>query len=235
MPLPGREKCERRTCAPAPAASGGRPGSCSRAATTLWSTYWTARSTLHARHAELLELHAAPSSRSRPAAASGRSSARSAAGLELAVDEVLLQDLAGQVLAPWRHLYPGRSCPAPSLVSRWSCWSCAWATSWCCSTRRSSTSRCRTSAAGLHVGVSGLQWVVDGYALALAGVMLAGGTIGDLRGHKRVVLAGWPVRRRLAGLRPGGSVGMLIACRVVQGVGAALTAAGHARRHRRRA
>ena len=42
----------------------------------------------------------------------------------------------------------------------------------------------------LHAGISGLQWVVDGYALALAGVMLTGGTVGDVRGHKRVVLAG---------------------------------------------
>src|SRR3954454_18906911 len=45
-------------------------------------------------------------------------------------------------------------------------------------------------AAGLGAGVSGLQWVVDGYALALAALMLAGGTVGDLHGHKRVVLAG---------------------------------------------
>jgi len=43
---------------------------------------------------------------------------------------------------------------------------------------------------GLGASVSGLQWVVDGYALALATLMLAGGTIGDLRGHKRVVLTG---------------------------------------------
>src|SRR5438034_7584702 len=42
----------------------------------------------------------------------------------------------------------------------------------------------------LGASVSGLQWVVDGYALALASLMLAGGTIGDLRGHKRIVLGG---------------------------------------------
>lgn len=46
---------------------------------------------------------------------------------------------------------------------------------------------------GLHPSVAGLQWVVDGYALALASLMLAGGTIGDLRGHRRVVLAGLAV------------------------------------------
>src|SRR5437773_204806 len=46
-----------------------------------------------------------------------------------------------------------------------------------------------TIASGLGASVSDLQWVVDGYALALASLMLAGGTIGDLRGHKRVVMA----------------------------------------------
>jgi MFS transporter, DHA2 family, methylenomycin A resistance protein len=44
--------------------------------------------------------------------------------------------------------------------------------------------------AGLHAGVSGLRWMVDGYALALASLMLAGRTAGDLHGHKRVVLSG---------------------------------------------
>jgi DHA2 family methylenomycin A resistance protein-like MFS transporter len=36
--------------------------------------------------------------------------------------------------------------------------------------------------AGLGAGVGGLQWVVDGYAVALAGLMLAGGTIGVCTG-----------------------------------------------------
>src|SRR5919205_1967379 len=43
---------------------------------------------------------------------------------------------------------------------------------------------------GLHAGVSALQWVVDGYAIALASLMLAGGAVGDLHGHRRVVLVG---------------------------------------------
>ncbi|HVX42295.1 MAG TPA: MFS transporter, partial [Mycobacteriales bacterium] len=45
-------------------------------------------------------------------------------------------------------------------------------------------------ASGVGTSVSGLQWVVDAYALALAALMLAGGTVGDRHGHKRVVLAG---------------------------------------------
>ena len=41
--------------------------------------------------------------------------------------------------------------------------------------------------------MSSLQWVIDGDALALASLVLAGGTIGDLYGHKRVVLSGLAV------------------------------------------
>jgi MFS transporter, DHA2 family, methylenomycin A resistance protein len=81
--------------------------------------------------------------------------------------------------------------------------------------------------ADLHAGVSGLQWVVDGYALALASLMLAGGTIGDFRGHKRVVLVGLVVfglGSLACGLAPG--VGALVAARAVQGVGAALLLPG---------
>jgi MFS family permease len=80
---------------------------------------------------------------------------------------------------------------------------------------------------GLGASVSGLQWVVDGYALALATLMLAGGTIGDLRGHKRVVLTGLTVfgaGSLACGIAPG--VGVLVAARVVQGVGAALLLPG---------
>ena len=57
--------------------------------------------------------------------------------------------------------------------------------------------------------------------------MLAGGTIGDLRGHKRVVLTGVVVfgaGSLACGIAPG--VGVLVATRVVQGVGAALLLPG---------
>jgi MFS transporter, DHA2 family, methylenomycin A resistance protein len=80
---------------------------------------------------------------------------------------------------------------------------------------------------GLHTSVDGLQWVVDGYALALAALMLAGGTVGDLRGHKRMVLAGlavFGIGSLGCGVAPG--VGMLVGSRVVQGVGAALLLPG---------
>lgn len=80
---------------------------------------------------------------------------------------------------------------------------------------------------GLHARVSDLQWVVDGYALALASLMLAGGTLGDLRGHKRIVLAGLIVfgaGSLACGLAP--NVGVLVGARVIQGVGAALLLPG---------
>jgi DHA2 family methylenomycin A resistance protein-like MFS transporter len=79
----------------------------------------------------------------------------------------------------------------------------------------------------LHAGVSELQWVVDGYALALAGLMLTGGTVGDLHGHKRVVVSGLTVFG-IASLGCGlaGSAGTLIGCRVIQGAGAALMLPG---------
>jgi MFS transporter, DHA2 family, methylenomycin A resistance protein len=79
----------------------------------------------------------------------------------------------------------------------------------------------------LGIGVSGLQWVVDGYALALAGLMLTGGAVGDLYGHKRVVLTGlglFGVASLACGLA--GAAAVLIAARVVQGVGAALMLPG---------
>src|ERR1700683_3227207 len=42
----------------------------------------------------------------------------------------------------------------------------------------------------LHASVNQLQWVVNAYALTFASLMLSFGTIGDLLGRKRVMLAG---------------------------------------------
>ncbi|MGW3100125.1 MFS transporter [Streptomyces sp. NPDC001102] len=79
----------------------------------------------------------------------------------------------------------------------------------------------------LGTDVGGLQWVVDGYALALAALMLTSGTAGDLYGHRRVVLGGLVVfgaGSLACGLAPG--VPVLVAARVVQGIGAALLLPG---------
>lgn len=71
--------------------------------------------------------------------------------------------------------------------------------------------------------VTGLQWVVDGYSLALASLLLVGGRLGDRSGHKRVYLAGlaiFAVSSVLCAAAP--SIGWLIGFRVLQGGGAAI-------------
>lgn len=72
---------------------------------------------------------------------------------------------------------------------------------------------------------TGLQWVVNAYALTFAGLMLLGGRAADLFGRKRVFLTGVSVFA-LASLLGGLATdpGLLIAARVLQGVGAAVLA-----------
>jgi len=45
----------------------------------------------------------------------------------------------------------------------------------------------------LGAGVSGLQWIVDGYVLALASLLLTGGILGDRYGRKKIFLSGLAV------------------------------------------
>jgi EmrB/QacA subfamily drug resistance transporter len=78
-----------------------------------------------------------------------------------------------------------------------------------------------------HAGVSTLQWVVGGYALTFAGGMLAFGMLGDRFGRKAVMLAGGLVfcgGSVLAAVAP--NAGVLIAGRVVMGLGAAASEPG---------
>ncbi len=79
----------------------------------------------------------------------------------------------------------------------------------------------------LGVSVPGLQWIVDGYMLAFAALMLTGGTLGDLFGRKKVMLGGVAVffaGSVVAALAPDTTV--LIVGRVVMGVGAAASEPG---------
>jgi MFS transporter, DHA2 family, methylenomycin A resistance protein len=79
----------------------------------------------------------------------------------------------------------------------------------------------------LGASVGSLQWIVDGYAVALASLMLPCGDLGDRHGHKRVVLAGlaaFGTGSLAAGLAPGPA--LLVAGRVVQGAGAAFLLPG---------
>jgi DHA2 family methylenomycin A resistance protein-like MFS transporter len=78
-------------------------------------------------------------------------------------------------------------------------------------------------ARGLHASTSGLQWVVDGYILALASLLLSSGRMGDRSGHKRVYLAGLAIFALGSGLCAlAGSTGELVCFRVLQGIGAAI-------------
>ena len=79
----------------------------------------------------------------------------------------------------------------------------------------------------LHASVSQLQWVVNGYTLTFAGLMLSFGTIGDLLGRKKVMLAGVAVfvaGSVVAAVAP--DTDILIAGRVIMGVGAAASEPG---------
>jgi EmrB/QacA subfamily drug resistance transporter len=75
----------------------------------------------------------------------------------------------------------------------------------------------------LHTSLAALQWIVGGYALALAVGLVVGGRLGDRFGRRRLFLigaAGFTVSSVLAGLAP--NTGALVAFRLAQGLAAAL-------------
>jgi EmrB/QacA subfamily drug resistance transporter len=75
----------------------------------------------------------------------------------------------------------------------------------------------------LAASAAAVQWMVAGYTLAFAVVLITGGRLGDAFGRKRLFLigvAGFAVASAAAGLAP--TPGALIAARVVQGALAAL-------------
>ena len=79
----------------------------------------------------------------------------------------------------------------------------------------------------LGTGLSGLQWVLDGYLLTLSALLLLGGSLGDLFGRRRMFvtgLAAFTAASLLCGLAP--NVGFLVAARALQGVGGALLVPG---------
>ncbi|MGW4704712.1 MFS transporter, partial [Streptomyces sp. NPDC004285] len=78
----------------------------------------------------------------------------------------------------------------------------------------------------LGSGADGLSWVANAYLIAFGGLLLLGGRVADLLGHRRVFLGGLgllAVASAAGGLAPG--AGALVAARAAQGVGAALAAA----------
>ena len=79
---------------------------------------------------------------------------------------------------------------------------------------------------GLGFSESSLAWVVNAYVLTFGGLLLLGGRLGDLYGHRRLFLAGLTVFV-LASLACGvaQSQSMLIVARAVQGAGGAVVSA----------
>ncbi|MGO8874474.1 MAG: MFS transporter [Acidimicrobiales bacterium] len=76
----------------------------------------------------------------------------------------------------------------------------------------------------LHATSSQLQWIVDSYAMVFAGLVLVGGSLADRFGRKRFFLIGLTTfAAGSVGAALSGSVDLLIACRALMGVGAALT------------
>jgi DHA2 family methylenomycin A resistance protein-like MFS transporter len=76
---------------------------------------------------------------------------------------------------------------------------------------------------GLAIGLSGLVWVIDGYTLSFAALLLACGALANRYGARAIYLCGLVVfiaASALCGLAPSGAT--LIAARLLQGVGAAL-------------
>lgn len=77
----------------------------------------------------------------------------------------------------------------------------------------------------LGFSTAGLSWVLNGYTLAFGGLLLLGGRLGDVFGRLRVFqigLALFTVASLAGGLAP--TADLLVAARIVQGVGAAIAA-----------
>jgi EmrB/QacA subfamily drug resistance transporter len=75
----------------------------------------------------------------------------------------------------------------------------------------------------LHAGLTGVQWVVDAYTLALAAVVLSAGSISDRRGRRRVFARGIVLFTASSlACAEASSIAVLDVARAVQGVAAAL-------------
>jgi len=75
----------------------------------------------------------------------------------------------------------------------------------------------------LHFSQQSLQWVVSGYIITYGGFLLLGGRAADLLGRRRVLISGlvvFALASLAGGMAP--TAGVLVAARLVQGMGAAM-------------
>jgi EmrB/QacA subfamily drug resistance transporter len=79
----------------------------------------------------------------------------------------------------------------------------------------------------LDASFAGLQWVITGYTLTLASLILLGGALGDRYGRRRLFSIGlvwFALASALCAVAP--NVGVLVAARALQGIGGALLTPG---------
>jgi EmrB/QacA subfamily drug resistance transporter len=79
----------------------------------------------------------------------------------------------------------------------------------------------------LSLTTTGVQWIVNGYLLALSALFAFGGRLADIAGHRRMVVTGvivFATASALCGATPTGALDepWLITFRVIQGAGAAI-------------
>jgi EmrB/QacA subfamily drug resistance transporter len=77
----------------------------------------------------------------------------------------------------------------------------------------------------LHVDATSVQWVITAYAITFGGLLVLGGRMGDLWGRRRMFALGlvvFSLASLAGGLAP--DLGVLVAARALQGVGAAIVA-----------
>ncbi|MFB9303134.1 MFS transporter [Kibdelosporangium philippinense] len=79
----------------------------------------------------------------------------------------------------------------------------------------------------LDASVAGLQWILDGYLLSLASLILIAGSLGDRYGRRKVYVLGivwFGLASLLCGIAP--NTELLVVARVLQGIGGALLTPG---------
>ena len=79
----------------------------------------------------------------------------------------------------------------------------------------------------LNASTSSLQWILNGYLLTLASLILLGGSLGDRYGRRRVFVVGvgvFTAASLLCAVAP--NAGVLVAARLAQGIGGALLTPG---------